>query len=397
MKHSDVVIVIPVYKAQLDDFERVSLCQLRKILRADDCCFLAPKSLAFDYGELGAGIDVRRYDDRYFVSNASYSELMLDVEFYRSFSSYAYMLVYQLDAFVFNDRLLEFCSMGYDYIGSPMRRTDSWRDIGCSVGNGGFSLRKISSMLRVLRRKKEIFARRPEAWEENRFLPAEDLFFSFCATIPELDFHVPDFRTALEFAVGDDVAHAYRDMPSWLPFGCHAWSWRDYWHWRPIIESQGYELPLPEGQGLLRRRRNAVRMYLFRRSLRDPERRWKAQAAFRQFLLPIVHGKPVVLWGGGIYGRKFRKLFKSCAYELAMIFDRSAEEGAVMDGVPVHRPDFEMLEGHPFFIIIASIKYEKEICQELEDHGFYAGQDYLAPLKFLEMVGEQYFQNRKML
>ena len=130
---------------------------------------------------------------------------MLDVELYRSFSSYAYMLVYQLDAFVFNDRLLEFCSMGYDYIGSPMRRTDSWRDIGCSVGNGGFSLRKISSMLRVLRRKKEIFARRPEAWEENRFLPAEDLFFSFCATIPELDFHVPDFRTALEFAVGDDV------------------------------------------------------------------------------------------------------------------------------------------------------------------------------------------------
>lgn len=56
---------------------------------------------------------------------------MLSAEFYDRFAAYEYVLIYQLDAFVFADRLAEFCQMGYDYIGAPVRRlTPLWHAIG---------------------------------------------------------------------------------------------------------------------------------------------------------------------------------------------------------------------------------------------------------------------------
>ena len=36
------------------------------------------------------------------------------------FLEYQYMLIYQLDAFVFEDKLDYFCELGYDYIGIPV-------------------------------------------------------------------------------------------------------------------------------------------------------------------------------------------------------------------------------------------------------------------------------------
>ena len=73
--------------------------------------------------------------------------------------------------------------------------------------------------------------------EENRFLDGEDLFFSFCANLSELDFHVPDFLTALDFSVEWDIGHAYQRMPEWLPFGVHAWYPIGYQHWKLLIEN----------------------------------------------------------------------------------------------------------------------------------------------------------------
>ena len=109
---------------------------------------------------------------------------MLDPYLYNQFSHYDYMLLYQLDAFAFSNRLLEFCKMGYDYIGAPVERyAKDWKAVGCNIGNGGFSLRKIASMIRILEQKEYIYARKPKEWKENRFLSCEDVFFAFCSTI----------------------------------------------------------------------------------------------------------------------------------------------------------------------------------------------------------------------
>ncbi len=43
---------------------------------------------------------------------------MMDNTFYKQFLNYEYILIYQLDAFVFKDEL-NYCSQGIDYVGAP--------------------------------------------------------------------------------------------------------------------------------------------------------------------------------------------------------------------------------------------------------------------------------------
>ena len=60
-------------------------------------------------------------------------------------------MIYQLDCLVFSDKLLEWCELDYDYIGAPLPVSKSDPDKGLSrAGNGGLSLRKAKSFLKVL-------------------------------------------------------------------------------------------------------------------------------------------------------------------------------------------------------------------------------------------------------
>ena len=121
------VIVIPVYKQELDDLEMVSLAQVRRVLGKYDICFLAPESLDFSYSGGTYGEYVERVPDVYFTGKNSYSRLMLEPWLYERFSAYEYMLLYQLDAFVFADRLREFCELG----GMGFRHTHENIHQGC--------------------------------------------------------------------------------------------------------------------------------------------------------------------------------------------------------------------------------------------------------------------------
>lgn len=217
-----VIVVIPMYKEQLDERDRVALRQLRKVLGRYPRAFLLPESLQPQYGALGSGTRIERFRDDYFRGTLGYSSLMLSDEFYARFADYEYVLIYQTDAFVFRDDLARFCAMGYDYIGAPVSRMDAaWHVLGITVGNGGFSLRRVAACRRVL-------AAYRKAWEQHPFHDVfqcfEDLFFSWCGTQKELAFRVPDARTALSFAVQGNVSHAYQKMArGWRPFGCHGW------------------------------------------------------------------------------------------------------------------------------------------------------------------------------
>lgn len=62
---------------------------------------------------------------------------MLTKEFYLRFRQWEYLLIYQLDAYVFQDELMDWCNKGYDYIGAPflkLNREVDWNN----CGNGGF-------------------------------------------------------------------------------------------------------------------------------------------------------------------------------------------------------------------------------------------------------------------
>lgn len=225
-----VAVVIPLYRDHLDPLEIISLKRCLEVLSAHDIVVVAPnrlkRSAIFDRYQLRQIIFI---DDKWLASIDSYNKLMLSRYFYQLFAGYDYILIHQLDAFVFSDRLLEFCRLGYDYLGAPWIKGCPvtrfvYRGAGVInkvlpflnryylffVGNGGFSLRKVSSFLAVIEKLRFNLM----AWKSN-----EDAFWAYCGEKRGC-LRLPDVQVAQDFAVeeGVDLAAAAR-----LPFGCHAW------------------------------------------------------------------------------------------------------------------------------------------------------------------------------
>ncbi len=223
-----VVVVVPVYKAELADEEKISLRQLQKVLGHYPRVFVAPESLDFDYGDLGQGFDIERFPDEDLSSVYSYSKLLLRPDFYARFTEFEYMLIYQLDGYVFSDQLQEFCAMGYDYIGAPIWRFNMiWNTVshGIRVGNGGVSLRRVLACQHMVEYLQSIGSRHPFF---DYIAASEDAFFGHCAGNHSYDFTAAPFQTAIAFAVQEDCGHAYAHMlQGWRPFAAHGWIAKD--------------------------------------------------------------------------------------------------------------------------------------------------------------------------
>lgn len=117
MMSNRVIIVIPIYKKSLNANEAKSLAQCQKVLHQYPIIFVAPESLEADF--IPTENKVERFDDAYFKSPKTYNKLLINPLFYERFIAYEFMLIHQLDAYVFKDELEKWCQKGYDYIGAP--------------------------------------------------------------------------------------------------------------------------------------------------------------------------------------------------------------------------------------------------------------------------------------
>ena len=235
--------VIPAYKETLSPTEEISLRQLRRVLPWCKKVFVVPEGLKPDYGGLEEGFEIQEFPREYFESVKGYSRLLLTTDFYRRFTDYEYILIHQLDVFLFEDKLLEFCDMGYDYIGAPCPKFDAiWHLLEARVGNGGLSLRKVSSCLKLLEGHGNLLTSHPY---REIFRDYEDGFFGYAGThLP--DFKVPEVKTALSFAIQDNIQHVMGDKLE-LPFGVHAFNKIHSQLWRNVLQGEyaypPYELP----------------------------------------------------------------------------------------------------------------------------------------------------------
>ncbi len=237
MALDNVAIVIPVYTQTLDEKERISLLQMVKIFTGYDLVFVMPEGLqpAFLDSFPDAHIKCEYFDESNFSSGYSYNKLMLSYSFYSRFSSYEYILISQLDVFVFEDRLNEFCSLGYDYIGAPWLEgyfyyTDK-RHTMWYVGNGGFSLRRVQSFLRLLQDRQDAML---QVWEN------EDVIFSAQSGV---DFKAAPIDAALRFAFERQVHKCFLRNNETIPFACHGWWKYDLGFIRGWVEGCGYAVP----------------------------------------------------------------------------------------------------------------------------------------------------------
>ena len=157
-KNAEHIVLIPVYKQDLTLEEERSFRQCLTIFGKHTIGIFTFKELdTHRYNQIAKEynicIDYYYFDKHYFSSVKGYNQLMLTIDFYKRFLEYQYILVYQLDAWVFRDELDYWCDQGYDFIGAPVYNylgNGKYAKENPFVGNGGFSLRKLSYCIKVL-------------------------------------------------------------------------------------------------------------------------------------------------------------------------------------------------------------------------------------------------------
>lgn len=288
--NKEISIIIPVYKVTPDSFELISLKQCLKILNRYAITFVASESLNTSYYETLADQQIvkcktEKFDDCFFSSIKGYNKLMLSQTFYSRFIQYQYILIYQLDCFVFRDELEYWCGLGYDYIGAPwIKLTKNNTPYLWAVGNGGLSLRKPARLLQSLEMKKIrmnfkgcfmfykllqkgygivnyiLWVARIAAmcfgYRNNKsyFISSsemnEDIIFSFVLHYTKNPLKIPDYKIALKFSFDREPELLYELNNFKLPFGCHDW-YKYKGHldfYRPFLISIGVSSTLLESQ-----------------------------------------------------------------------------------------------------------------------------------------------------
>lgn len=287
-----VIIGLPVYRPSIEADEEFSFRHLARHLPAYPHAWIAPEGLdlaAFEQRRPGGRI-VRFHPD-YFRSLHDYSRLLLTEEFYRAFEGFEFLLIHQLDCLVFSDQLAQWTARGDDFIGAPWiiqnGKSHRW-----STGNGGFSLRRLEGMRRVLASRKfthtapkrmldqlaHLDRERhvlPNAWlrhwapisddadvSPGRWRGAnvddirrrifwkiqggvkayldqityhEDVFWSQVAPVLDPAFRVTPPDIAVRFAFEQEARWCFEKTGGELPFGCHAWHKYDRAFWEPFL------------------------------------------------------------------------------------------------------------------------------------------------------------------
>ena len=271
-KSPTVAVVVPMYRSTLNRDEEISRRHLLHFLGGFDRYLVVPESLKVGLD----GFAIKRFGNEFFSNTVAYSALLLSREFYEAFSVYDFILIYQLDALVFSDQLTDWCGRGWDYIGAPWIKSAAADFVDApAVGNGGFSLRKVESFLRVIdspgfdaeldryrgalrgepgwtpaphltiservisrftnRFGRESAAATLDSPERRLYGINEDYFWSFKAINYWPGFKIAPVEEALRFSFEVEPRRCYALNGFQLPFGCHAWNKYDRKFWEPFL------------------------------------------------------------------------------------------------------------------------------------------------------------------
>lgn len=210
----DCCIVIITHKEKLDGLEEKSFKRALEVFgcKYDIRLVIPNKSNVSYYNRFNKLIDITRLDDKWFESVKTYSHLLCTEGFYSIFSEYEYILIYQTDCWVYNDRLEYFMSLGYDYYGAPWPlEAEKWGRN--KVGNGGLSLRRVSAMKNVCSK------------HEFNYNKGEDLWF--CVVHAD-EINICDLSTACNFSI-EVLNETFKKEIKSFPMGLHGKAMMKYW------------------------------------------------------------------------------------------------------------------------------------------------------------------------
>jgi len=198
------------------------------------------------------------FPKHYFVGIFGYNALMCTPQFYERFLAYDYILLYQLDSWVFSPNLDHWLSLDYDYLGGPwfdeIKHTMTLKWSGCF--NGGLCLRKTAVFYRLCSdRVIKLNKRFWELQEQRRmtrfgvakiFTFAKVLLLKVAIKLLKSEISnedviwthllehkgkLPSLEEAIEFCFADFHAeYAFELNKRTLPSFCHAWD--GIWPWK---------------------------------------------------------------------------------------------------------------------------------------------------------------------
>lgn len=274
--YKEYIIIIPIYKKNMTNDEQYSLEQCCNVLQQYEICFIAPNDLeCSEYEKIISKFNVNAkfkfFEKKYFESIKSYSNFMLNKNFYKEFLEYKWMLIYQLDAWVFRDELQEWGKKGFDYVGAPWfegyEKADDKSRFLQNSGNGGFSLRNVKKMYETIITYEENFkGKRIKSIKEvcpktgvmkillNIFKILKMYYsnkntYSFVMEYQNEDASIanyfPIFNENFKVATAKEaLAFSFEMLPkklfklnnNKLPFGCHAFKKYDWEFWKEYID-----------------------------------------------------------------------------------------------------------------------------------------------------------------
>lgn len=265
----NISVAIPIYKETLSFDETRSLQQCVRVLGKYHFFLVCPEQLDVHHYEhaVGKRLNVIRFKQHYFDGIEGYNDLMTSNSFYLSFKAYDYVLIYQLDAWVFRDELGSWCLRGYDYVGAPWFEKHLSHEEGCAlygVGNGGLSLRRVAKFIEITHRTftraktpREIFNQEyhgigdlarclirccgplignnsiKHLMKDGKNRVWEDVYFCYRLADTRFRLHLPSPTEAASFSFDCSPKFLFEEVTHGrLPFGCHAWrkyQYEEFW------------------------------------------------------------------------------------------------------------------------------------------------------------------------
>ena len=355
MNRKDVVVVIPFYHTNLNTLESISYANCLKILNKYKIILLIPTEIDKEKIPNVDQVTLLEIPKKNMESVQSYNLMMLSKEFYEHFKQYSYVLIFQLDAFVFCDKLLEFCEMDYDYLGAPwvygLKYLTSKKIGAWYVGNGGLSLRRVSAFLDFFKKGLEI-----------DYTINEDAFWSSCNSDT---FHVAPLNVALQFAFERDVRRCFELNGRKLPFGCHAWEKYDFVFWRSYFQKMGWILPSDFIGEMLDEKEKNTRQNCGYLNAKSEE----IQTCLGR--LGNTSNKTIYIFGGGFWGQECCWMLQKVAeFKVFWVDNNSLLWNKEMYGITIQSPIILRDAPENAFIIIAVGKHINEISLQLQEYGF---------------------------
>ncbi|MCR4653395.1 MAG: hypothetical protein K5744_06845 [Eubacterium sp.] len=359
---SKIAVVIPLYKERLSRNEIISLEQCRKVLGGYDFFFLSPERLNVPFRKDEKIVYTSKEN---LSSRKKYSDYVLSLEFYSLFDEYEFMLIYQLDAFVFEDKLEYFCGLDYDYIGAE------WLyGLECHTqdgqlwyfGNGGLSLRRVSAFKKWITEDKSVV-------DYGRMLLPEDLVISIYG---REHLRIADRKIAMKFSYDLHPEECFHMNGDKLPFGCHAWYRFDNVFWKKIIDTYGYDVELvdvsdTETQLLCsgKERDEKLKKYY---------NKDKIDICLRQII--TKYDGELYVFGAGQYGFSFINMIKNTSVLVKGVIDNDISKvGKCVEGIPILRLN-DVFNNGENVVVLVTMGNPGSAMKSLDEIGLIKGVNY---------------------